>query len=201
MAPARGDLGLTEGRENMSQISAIGTGMAPLPGMQMPMVTATDGAGAAAQAASAGTVGSSSVIQESSLSTGVSVTSSVQTMIAQFAAAIPQDEASRAMAVLLLLAQLLELLTGKKQEEGQTLGGLSNGNSAAGLLLLSGGSESLSFVSQSSSYEMASTQVYSASSVPATPADGAVTLDVVSPTNTGAAMNAGDGGHQLDVVG
>ncbi len=184
----------------MSSISSIGSIGTWMPSVQAPSASTPGGTGAGILSGSSGAYAGLTSVQESYQSTGMSVTTSVQNIVTQFGAALPQDETLRALAVLMLLAQLLDLLSGKNQDGGQAGGGLSNTGLSAGLLVLTNSGSSMSFVMESSSYHMAAGAAYASSSFSANSMSGLDASGIVSPTDTGAHMNAGDGGHQLDVV-
>lgn len=138
---------------------------------------------------------SSVAVQESHQSMSMSMSSQVQTMVAQYGFGLESDESLRAMVILALLLQMLEAMQGG-QDKGMLIAPpLGNGGGGA-TLLMSNASFSASMSMESSSYQMVASEAYASASTNSQTglAEG------VAPTDTQGTAEAGDGGHQLDVV-
>ncbi len=131
----------------------------------------------------------------------ISIASNVQSMVAQFAPTMASEDILRTLIILMLLQELLRQQSGGgQQDSNQMLGALAGGLGQGGMsLVMTDESYSASFSMESTSLELTASQAYQGPSSVAM--NGATTgLDIVQPTDTGAPMNAGDGGHQLDIV-
>jgi hypothetical protein len=183
----------------MSEIASIASSLTSPPAYQAAPTAIEDGAAAADQAGSSNLVASTMSIQESYQSMSVSVGSRVDAMMAQLGAGMPTDELLRALVLLLLLQQLLEQMNGS-QGGGDLLTALGQAVGQNGQIFLASESYDASFVMESSSYQMTATEVYLSGASLAGGGGDLSGLNVIQPTDAGASMNAGDGGHQLDVV-
>jgi len=185
----------------MSQIAPVGSNlMSPQP-VQTPPAGGTESISGGQQAGGSCTaMARTAMVQESYQSMAVSVASNVELMVAQFGATMPADELLRALIVLLLLQQLLEQITGGEQEDSPTISALGQGGGRGGFLLLASQNTSVSVAMESWSYQAMATEAYASTASSAGHVGSSPTLSTVTPTDTGATMNAGDGGHQLDVV-
>jgi hypothetical protein len=183
----------------MSEIAPIGSSPVSPQAYQLAPTTVDNSAAATSQAGGTNFVASTMSVQETYQSMSVSIGSRVDTLIAQLGTGAPTDEMLRALVLLLLLEQLLRQMNGS-QGGSDPLAALGNIGGQDGQISLASSSYDASFIMESSSYQMTATEVYLSGMTSAGPNGDLSGLNVVQPTDAGASMNAGDGGHQLDVV-
>jgi len=174
----------------MSDIAPIGSAGTP------PSPSQGVAGGGSGQAASSSSSAGATAIQETHQSMSMSVSSQVSMLAAQIGIGGESDQTTRDLVVTILLMMLLELLEGRQSEDQLKLGALSGGQS--GTLLLTSGGMSTSMTMSSSSYQMTAVEAYSSNAAAAD--GGAGAAQPITPTDTDGATNAGDGGHQLNVV-
>ncbi len=191
----------------MSEIAPIGSSglpATPCQGATGPgSAQAAAGTGAAqgaglSQTTSATSYAGATSIQETYQATSLSASSQINMMMAQFGLDTPSNGLMRELIILALLLKLLEMLEGRKDEGSLLYGALGQSQNAT--LLWSSVGYSASMSMESSSYQMSVSEAYASSSMTAGQASGAVLSDAVAPTDTQGALDAGDAGHQLNVV-
>ncbi len=183
----------------MSEIAPVGSqGISSAPsqteaGTPATQHTNVSGASTASSAASAMS------IQETYQSVSMSFSSQVDMVVAQFSNLAGSEELARLLAILILLDRLLELLTGGNEDSQSSLADSLGQGQGANAMLYSA-SYSASFAMTSETYQMSAAEAYASSSTTVGQPDGTVTPDAVAPADAQGSMDAGDGGHQLDVV-
>ncbi len=185
----------------MSDVAPIGpTGT---PSTSMPATTGTNAGqqvAGAQQATSSSQTGSVSTVQ-SQQSMSMSMSSTVQTLAESYGYAMQMDEVTRSLVVLALLLRLLEMMEGG-EDKGQLIAGVAGalGQGQSTSFFLSNTNFQTSLSMSSSSYQMTASEAYAANATTSGQAAGTTPTDIVAPTDTQAGADAGDGGHQLNVI-
>ncbi len=181
----------------MSDIAPVGPTSSTPPASTQGVGGAAAGQQASSgQSASANSMASSVAVQESHQSMSMSMSSQVETMVAQYGFGLESDESIRAMVILALMLQLLEAMQGGENKGMLIAPPTGNGGGGATLLMTSA-SFSASMSMESSSYQMTASEAYASAST----ANSQTGLpEGVAPTDTQGTAEGGDGGHQLDVV-